>query len=351
MIDVNFIQDVDLLTGSFPADRGNALSSVMEFHMKDGNDDRLARSVTVGASDFGATVDGPVGGPGRLVFSARRSYLQYVANAIGLPFLPTYNDAQLRFHWHRSAENQFSLIALGAVDQFELNTGANKTEFQRYVLDNLPETPQWNYTVGGVWKRLGKDGLRTLVVSRSQLDNRATKYFRNDGSALSNLLLDYHSQEIQDRVRAEWSRYAGRWRFNWGGGADHQLYTTSTYQKTVTPERVLLVDFASSLALTTGEVFGQASRSFANDRLSASLGLRAEVADYSLLTRDPVQQLSPRLSGSWRATDAFRVSASVARYYQLPPYTVLGYRDSARDAGQSRRGREVDPRRPFRGGG
>lgn len=78
MIDVNFIQDVDLLTGAFPASRGNALSSVMEFHMKDGNDDRLARSVTVGASDFGFTVDGPVGGPGRLIVSARRSYLQYV---------------------------------------------------------------------------------------------------------------------------------------------------------------------------------------------------------------------------------------------------------------------------------
>jgi hypothetical protein len=31
MIDVNFIQDVDLFTGAFPASRGNALSSVMEF--------------------------------------------------------------------------------------------------------------------------------------------------------------------------------------------------------------------------------------------------------------------------------------------------------------------------------
>jgi hypothetical protein len=338
MIDVNFIQDVDLLTSAFPANRGNALSSVMEFRMKNGNDDRLSRSVTVGASDFGATVDGPVGSPGRLVFSVRRSYLQYVASAIGLPFLPTYNDAQLRFHWHPSGENQFTVIALGAVDQFKLNTRVNNTEFQRYVLDNLPETPQWNYTTGAVWKHLDESGVRTLLVSSSQLDNRATKYFHNDRSNPSNLLLDYRSQEIQDRFRAEWTRYAGTWRLNWGGGADHQRYTTSTYQKIVAPEQVLLVDFESNLVLTTGDAFGQASRSFSHDRLSASLGLRIDIADYSRLTRAPLQQLSPRLSGSWRAAPGFRVSASVARYFQLPPYTVLGFRDSVgalanRDAG------------------
>jgi hypothetical protein len=329
MIDVNFVQDVDLLTSAFPADRGNALSSVMEFHMKDGNDDRLARSITAGASDFGVTVDGPVGGPGRLIFSARRSYLQWLASAIGLPFLPTYNDAQLRFHWHPAPRNQFNLIALGAIDQFKLNTAANRTEFQRYVLDNLPETPQWNYTVGGTWRQLGANGIRTLVLSHSQLDNRANKYFHNDPTDPANLLLDYHSQESQDRVRAEWTRRAGAWRYDWGGGADHHHYTTATYQKTVTPAQVLLVDFDSRLSLTSGAVFGQISREFAGDRLSASFGLRTDVADYSALTHDPLRQLSPRLAGSWRVTRAVRLSASAARYFQLPPYTVLGYRDHA----------------------
>ena len=166
--------------------------------------------------------------------------------------------------------------------------------------------------MGGAWKHLDEGGVRTLVVSRSQLDNRATKYLHNSASDPANLLLDYHSQEIQDRARAEWTRRAGSWRFNWGGGADHHLYTTSTYQKTVTPARVLLVDFASKLAITTAEAFGQASRSFAHDRLSASLGLRTDIADYSPLTRDALRQLSPRLSASWHATDAFRVSATVA---------------------------------------
>lgn len=338
MIDVGFVQDVELATSAFPANRGNALSSVMEFHMKDGNDDRLARSVTVGASDFGVTLDGPATDRSRLVFSARRSYLQFVAGLVGLPFLPTYNDAQLRFHWHPSTRDQFALVGLGAIDQFELNLDANQTEFQKYVIDYLPETPQWNGTIGGTWQHFGAASVRTLVASTSTLDNRAAKWFRNDASDPANRLLDYHSTESQQRVRGEWTRRDGPWRLAWGAGLDHHRYTSATWQKTVTPARVLLVDFDSELAMTTGALFAQASRTFDRERFSASLGLRGDVADYSARTRDPLRQLSPRLAGSWSAMPSLRVSASVSRLFQLPPYTVLGFRDSAgvlanRDAG------------------
>ncbi|MBK7367794.1 MAG: TonB-dependent receptor [Candidatus Eisenbacteria bacterium] len=348
MIDVNFVQDVDLFTGAFPAARGNALSSVMEFHMKDGNDERLARSLTAGASDFGVTLDGPVNATNRVIFSARRSYLQYLASAIGLPFLPTYNDAQLRWHWHPNARDQVTLLAIGAIDQFELNTDANETEFQRWVLDNLPETPQWNYTTGVTWKRLGTSSVRTLVVSRSQLDNRAKKYFRNDETSESNLLLDYRSTETQDRARAEWTRRAGPWRWTWGAGGDHHVYTNSTFQKTVTPAQVLTVDFDSRLSLTTGAAFAQVTRAFDAERFTASFGLRTDAADYSSRTRNPLDPLSPRLSGTWQAKPALRVSASAARY-QLPPY---GARLSRRRRGarQPFVRRRVDPGRPSRRG-
>lgn len=329
MIDVNFVQDVDLFTGAFPASRGNALSSVMEFHMKDGNDDRLARSITAGASDFGVTLDGPVSATNRVIFSARRSYLQYLASAIGLPFLPTYNDAQLRWHWHPNDRDQVTVLAIGAIDQFQLNTDANETEFQRWVLDNLPETPQWNYTTGATWKRLGASSVRTLVLSRSQLDNRAKKWFRNDESSAGNLLLDYRSTESQDRARAEWTKRAGPWRWTWGAGGDHHVYTNSTFQKTVTPAQVLTVDFDSRVALTTGAAFAQVTRTFDAERWTASFGMRADAADYSNRTSNPFDQLSPRLSGTWQARPALRLSASAARYHQLPPYTVLGYRDAA----------------------
>jgi len=43
---------------------------------------------------------------------------------------------------------------------------------------------------------------------------------------------------------------------------------------------------------------------------------------------DPFDQLSPRFSFSYAFTPRWALNGSVGRYYQLPPYTVLGYRGS-----------------------
>ena len=96
MINVNFIREVDLYSGAFPPIEEILLSSVMEFKQMDGNPDRIASTFTIGSSDFGMTFDGPIGDKTTFVFSARRSYLQFLFSAIGLPFLPTYNDFQFK---------------------------------------------------------------------------------------------------------------------------------------------------------------------------------------------------------------------------------------------------------------
>lgn len=338
MIDVNGVREVELFTSAFPASRGGALSSVTEFQLKEGNDQRMVTRGTVGASDAGVSLDGPLGPRARLTLSARRSYLQFVASAIGLPFLPTYNDAQFRLHVSGAPRDEFDVIGVGAADQFRLNLDATDTEFKRWALDQLPVTPQWNYTLGARWKRFGANGVRQLVVSRSQLDNRATKYRGNDESDPANLTLDYRSQEIQDRVRAEWSRRAGAWRTSWGAGAEQVTYTNRTYQKTAVPTGLLEERYDSRLTFPTYALFAQASRDFAGDRGTASFGARADGAAYSRLTRDPLEQLSPRLALTWRVAGALRAGASLARYHQLPPWTVLGWRDAGgalanRDAG------------------
>ena len=42
LINVDFIQDLDFYSGAFPANRGNALSSVLEFQFKDARTDKPA---------------------------------------------------------------------------------------------------------------------------------------------------------------------------------------------------------------------------------------------------------------------------------------------------------------------
>ena len=158
LINVNFIREVDFFSGAFPANRGNTLSSVFNFRQSDGRDDRLGGTFMLGASDAGLTLEGPVGENTTFLVSARRSYLQFLFKALELPFLPTYNDFQVKVKHRIDQKNEIYFVGLGAIDQFTLNLDANKTEDQQYLLDNLPVSPQWNYTNGLVYKHFAEKG-------------------------------------------------------------------------------------------------------------------------------------------------------------------------------------------------
>ena len=89
ILNADLISAVDYYSGAFPANRGNALSGIFEFTQVDGNLDKSKLRSTLGASEVSLTADGPVGNNSSYIFSARRSYLQLLFDAIGLPFLPT----------------------------------------------------------------------------------------------------------------------------------------------------------------------------------------------------------------------------------------------------------------------
>ena len=77
--------------------------------------------MVVGTSDLGLTLEGPTGENSSLIFSMRRSYLQFVFEALGLPFLPIYNDYQFKWTARPDDKNAITVIGLGALDDFELN--------------------------------------------------------------------------------------------------------------------------------------------------------------------------------------------------------------------------------------
>ena len=62
-----------------------------------------------------------------------------------------------------------------------------------------------------------------------------------------------------------------------------------------------------------------------------SLGLRTDAIDFNEEMRNMLNQLSPRVALSYRFTDAFSFNASWGIYYQLPPYTTLGFRNEMGD--------------------
>ena len=125
MLSLEHIREVDFYSGAFPANRGNALSSVMDLKQIEGNDEEFSGSFMIGSSDAGVTLNTPINKVSSLLFSVRRSYLQFLFKALKLPFLPTYNDLQFKYSIKPNRKNQINIIGLAAIDQFSLNKDVN----------------------------------------------------------------------------------------------------------------------------------------------------------------------------------------------------------------------------------
>ncbi|MBI1227131.1 MAG: TonB-dependent receptor plug domain-containing protein [Bacteroidetes bacterium] len=327
MINVNFISEVDFYSGAFPANRGNTLSSAFNFRQPDGRSDKIGASFLLGATDAGMTLEGPIGDKTTFLFSARRSYLQLLTKMLKLPFLPTYNDAQLKVKHKFNQKNELYFVGLGAIDDFTLNLKANDTEEDQFILDGVPYNSQWNYTNGLVYKHYADQGYWTFVVSRNKLNNESYKYFNNDKSSEENLILRYKSQEIENKLRIENTSRYGDWKINYGIGYEFVQYNNRTFNRIFTSAGAQTVDYNAAFDMSKYNGFGQVSHGFFGDRLMLSLGARLDANSYSDKMSNPLDQFSPRFSLSYSITKQFSFNANTGRYYQLPPYTVLGYKE------------------------
>ncbi len=336
LINVNFINRVDFFSSAFPSNYANGLSSVLVFNQKEGNPDKLAGTFTLGSSDVGLTFDGPIGERSNFIFSVRRSYLQFLFQALKLPFLPTYNDYQLKFTHDFNKNNEISVISLGALDQFALNESANdgiedstQLRLNNYILNNIPVNEQWNYTFGVKWRNRFEGGFQDLIVSRNMLRNTSEKYQNNDASDPSNLILDYESDEIENKVRYERNTLKNGWKTKWGAGYQYAKYTNSTFNRIATPNGVQTVDFSSVLDLHKGSIFIQESKALFKDKLTLSFGLRSDFNNYNADMQNPLNQISPRLGLSYQLSENWKINSSVGRFYQLPSYTIMGFRNNS----------------------
>lgn len=334
IINADLIRNVDFFTSAFESNKGNALSSMIEFTQKDGNPEKINTRATLGTSDAGLTLDGPINDKTTFIASVRQSYLQFLFKLIKLPFLPTYNDFQFKVKHQLSSNSEISFIGLGAIDKFKLNESVNKNvtdeeiiKRNRYILSIVPVQDQWNYTVGASYKHYAGNSMQQVVVSRNELSNNAKKYFNNTTNA-SDLLLDYTSKEMENKFRFEnTTTSSNNYRLSLGFGLEQAKYTNTTFQKIANSAGVSIVDFSSELVMFKYGAFGQISKKYFHSKLGASFGVRLDGADYNKEMRNPLNQFSPRISLAYSLSEKLTVNATAGIYSQLPTYTILGYRD------------------------
>lgn len=323
---VDFIQDVDFYSGAFPAKRNGVLSSLFEFNLKQARKDKLGFKGIIGLDDLQLMADGPLSKDQSWtgLFSIRKSNLQYLFNAIGLPFLPSYYDANFKVSKKFRSGDELYFIGIGAIDQFEFNNDAEPTLSNLTLIERLPNSPQWNYTLGAGYKHLVGNGSWLFTYGQNMLDNQALKYFRNIETP-DNLLLDYHSQEIENKIRVDRNLRWRNFQVSFGGNLNFAKYKNESIIRSVSQNAIDFDVLDINEDFSQYGFYMQSARKFWQDKLQVSVGLRFDGSDYSSLTKNPFEQISPRISVNYQFAPRWSFNFNSGIYHQLPAYTALGY--------------------------
>jgi uncharacterized protein (DUF736 family) len=331
LLNVSFFEGVTLSTSAFTGRYDNVLSGVLQFDQRNGNDRNFRTNVRVSSSEAALTLEGPLFRKDRqasntsFIASFRRSYLQFLFRVIGLPFLPDYWDYQYKVSHKLNEHNDLILTGVGSIDNFSVNIPAELDSEQQAALDQVPVIKQRTNTVGATWRRRFKkgEGYMETTVSTNLLNNDFRRYADNvnqQGIQLSNA-----SKEQETKVRYNYTRFVKNWTLSGGFVLQRAHYTNAT------TDVVNNLRFTTDLSFTRYGLHGQASKKFFGERLGVSLGVRADGNGFMENGSDVLATLSPRLSVSYKIDQQqkWSVNASAGRYYKIPPYTILGFRDNA----------------------
>jgi hypothetical protein len=324
LIDADLIRSVKFYSGAFPADKGNALSSVLDFSLRDGDMERNSLKATLGASEVSLSSNGHIGNKTSYLVSVRQSYLQALFKILGLPFLPAYTDASFKIKTRFDSHNELTLLGLGGIDRMKLNLGI-EGEDAEYMFSYLPEINQETYTVGGVYRHYSQRHVQAIVLSQSYLNNRNVKYRDNDESSEENLTLRLGSIEQETKLRMENTSSWSVWKVKAGFDLNYSRYKSNEYRK-VFANALREYDYHTDLSLWRWGMFASVDYAAPDKSFTASMGVRTDGNNYSDKMKELWRQLSPRLSVSYRLVEGLTLSGHVGLYYQLPSYTVLGFK-------------------------
>jgi len=332
ILNVNFIREVDFYTGAFPANRGNALSSIMELKLIEGNDEEISGSFSLGSSDAGLTLNTPLSKKSSLLLSVRRSYLQFLFKALKLPFLPTYNDMQFKYTFKPNKKNQFNFLGIATIDDFTLNKDINNDEedtmqiaLNNYNLNNLVINKQWNYTIGATWRHFFDNSNLFFVMSRNHLDNTALKYF-DYADENSQKILDYKSEEIENKIRLEYNFKKNDYSIIIGSNLEDATYTNNTTQKFTVGNSIITGINNVDLHFIKYGAFAQISKTYFENKLTSSIGLRLD--GNSFTDNANSHNISPRVSLAYNINSKTSINSNIGRFHQLPSYTILGFENN-----------------------
>ncbi len=324
IINADLVREIDLYSGAFPVSKSGALSSILDIRLRDGNSEEQNFKATVGASEVALSGSGHLSDKTNYIFSVRRSYLQLLFKALGLPFLPDFYDAQFKSRTKLTTQDELTFLFIGGLDDMSINGDAT-SETAEYILSYIPRIKQHTYTAGASYRHFSGSNAFGLYLSHSYVYNENIKYQDNDESSPDNLLIDLRSTEHWTNLRNENRSYLGDWTLRYGAKVGYNDYSTTSFARYWSSGEAYSNDYDATLGFWDWGIFAGAEYTSTQIPLSGSIGIRADGSNYSSTTSQMLDQLSPRASISYRLSDKLSLNAGSGIYHQLPPYTALSY--------------------------
>jgi hypothetical protein len=311
-VNLDFVEGTSFSTGGFGVMYGDKLSSVLSINLREGRKDRLGGKGTISASQFGLNLEGPTSESSNFIFSARRSYLDFIFKAAGFGFVPEYWDFLGKVHYHLGKGDQLIILGIGALDNVKF---FNDTPDKRFNNARILGSDQ-NQFVGGVsWRHLLPAGFTTLTYGETyvdynfiQNDSLLAPIFRNTSSENEHTLraeVLFHAAKSTEIVLGMHGKIA---QFK----SDIVLRPFSTSYGDS-----LAVNSSYSTAAFKSAAFVQVSQELGPARIT--LGGRLDY--FNMIENKFVA--SPRLSGTYSVSPVTNLNASIGRYFQAPSYIWL----------------------------
>jgi len=313
-INLDYVEGTTFSTGGFSVLNGDKISSVLKVDIREGRDDKIGGKATVSATQFGFDLEGPVSSNSSFIFSARRSYLDFIFQAADFSFVPEYYDGLLKYDISFDNRNSLSFLLISAFDNVKY---FNDTEDQRYDNSTILGSDQTQYATGISYQHLFNKGFVNLSLNRNYVD-----YDTRQSDSLLNPIFINNSIEKENTFKADLTYQLNKTiEFNAGG-----LVKFIDFEADIlVPE--FITTFGDSIPLTqvaADEYYNKAA-GYLNfnfsffERLRLNLGARVDY--FSPLTT--TTYFSPRFSASYQLTDLTTLNFSTGVYRQSPSYIWL----------------------------
>lgn len=313
-INLDFVKSTSFSTGGFSSMHGDKLSSVLEIDLREGRKDRFGGKATISATQFGFNLEGPLGEKGDIIFSARRSYLDFIFKAAGFGFVPEYYDVLFKSNYNIDSKNTLSYLFISAFDNVRY---FNDTEDKRYNNSRALGSDQQQYITGISWKSLFEKGFFTISLSRNYINFNTIQR-----DTLLNPIFKNESLESENTLKADLI-YKLNSHSELGIGTSNKLIKFKAdiklpYFVTTFGDTLQINSLNSKDHFYKGDFYIQYSNLLFN-RIRVNIGARLDYFN-AINTKT---YISPRISLSYLFNDITSLNFATGIYRQSPSYIWL----------------------------